>query len=1072
MLGDKPMADLGSSGRDDVFVVPRQSLIDRLNTWYHAKGQDESSGRKGVMVISAPNGTGKTTALQAFARDKRAVYYSFAPGLLRREQSASACLLAALNGFLKCFDGRLIEDPAQVSRKTKPNPAFVDPQTLFDKFIAEPLQKLLGSPRELVPIVIIVDSPERCEPSSRAVLWDILCRRWASRVPSELAKLIVCTSVDPADIPVVGTRVLNAEITTRLSSKGSEKDEVIWAMFERQVAKQGEDPEWETEKIGRLVRICNGSLFRARYILAKGWAEKSILPESDEEIFRAEYRSWLGPLLCARKLPPVNLFNVSRSVLIPDTVSEEDIRAIQPVFALLMGSDAFIDWFCLGNKERCRKEGHAAAFALLSKRYKESSFAASHSLFHAMESGDVDLGRPFLVEFDKLYSFTLADPELLLSDAEQYCLKRPYDMAARVVKNCLLQSRKGLLKDPRQLPFQLLARITGVASDVRGDVDITNLMSACRFFRSNDFYWFKPIRASMQLPPETTLKVMRSHADTVLSVSCTALDSARPRLALTGSCDGTAKLFDLQSGKCELTLYNQGGGYCSGVSVAVVSEDCIVALTSTEDCNSRLWYIHKPRNGFYRLFKKSPSENPVDALDQPAHVLIGHSKELTGCAFLPGSWRVAATCSADGTAKIWDLPAPEEDAVPTCRQTLVGHDHPVLCIAFVPPLYQMVATGSKDQTVRMWTLSGQCLSVFSGHFSNVTCISFRNDGVVFATGGWDSFCKVWNVAEALNQQIADPASPQQQPVIEERCSLVHKDWIWGVAFLETDRDLLATGADNGIVRLWSISSSTCILAFDAHLGLGVYCIAPMGGDFIVTGGIDSTLRLFDVSRPRCTGRNTVAESWSAVDAPHRHQAEVRCAAFPAQMLRRRLCFLGSDDKSIRAFDLDTGRCVKRLPDKHTAAISELLVSSDENSLRSMDDKGVKVTWNRATFEVKASNSGFWSSLRERSSSCLHPCLGSDWNETGHLFQSEMDEGHLLVPGDLKDVFGLEEEELAASRPFIPLTFDTSLPLRCWCSPSMMERVQYAQDDVALEYRDPVIVVTETNGLVHFLHPMF
>lgn len=1077
----------------------RKSLIERLKTFIRPAA--DSQPTSGVFIISSDKGSGKSYAIKEFIdicfsgpEDHRLLYYEFRGGNLCKDQTANDCLMnicSRLSIYLSRNSKNLVslngETTSVTSRKTKQNPYFLDCHTLFQKYIMDVLKNVEVVENEishLKPLVIIIDGPERCDPGTRSALLDVLCNKWPEcvyRKSHQLIKLIISTSFAPNKLfsnpQLLEKQREDIEILTRLSSKGKDNDECIREMFVQGIASKhiGEDPEWESVKIDSLTKLCNGSVFVAKYILAKDLLDRSpsSIPTSCEEICKQEYRPWFGPFLCARMPPPLPFSSPDR-LLLDANVPEEEINLCKLVLELFVNNNACLDWYFETDKERWRKEGHGKACSLLLKQTYNHPYAISHALFHAMESGEPDAGRICLVDFTNLYYFAQTDLELLFLDSERYCIKRPHDMSSRIIKNCLQQSKRALMKDSRELPFQFLARIQGVASDVRGDVEISNLLNSCRNFKSSEFTWFRPIRASMALVPETTLRVIRGHADTILSVSCTLLDSPQPKLALTGSCDGTAKLFDIQTGQCLLTLSDHGNGYCSGVSLACLDDELLLALTCTQDGNARLWYTRK-LHGYFQCFTTIDNENNTTSTawkgSVPAHTVIGHEKELTGCCFMPKTPKFAATCSADHTAKLWELPLPGEALVPLCKKTFVGHKQPVLCVAFIPENYSMIATGSGDKTIRIWSTTagndstGVCLSVFSGHFANITCIAFRSDGVVFATGGWDSIAKVWNISEALNQEIADPAlfTPSNEPTVKEECMLVHKDWIWGVTFVENDRDLLATGADNGIVRLWSLKSQACILAFDAHLGIGVYCLASVGSDFLVSGGLDSVLRVFDISKERCTGRNTTAESWTSVDAAHRHQNRVRCAAFPAQTLKRRLCVLGSDDKTIRAFDLNTGRCVKTLPQNER--IVRILVSSDENSLKSFDVNKKWVKWNRATFEPKPKKTfdKFFDGM-----CCMN---SSGWMETAVEVESELAEGRFLPPKSLNELLLLSEEE--DTKPFIPLTFDTMDELQCWCSPAPMtfSRNVEGQQTEDPESLDAVVVVTEKNGLVHILHPM-
>jgi WD40 repeat protein/DNA-binding SARP family transcriptional activator len=98
------------------------------------------------------------------------------------------------------------------------------------------------------------------------------------------------------------------------------------------------------------------------------------------------------------------------------------------------------------------------------------------------------------------------------------------------------------------------------------------------------------------------------------------------RLVVTGSADGTARVWDVPSGRLRLTL----GGHSASVSDATFSPDGNLIATAGEDNTARLWDVSTSR----QLLK-----------------LTGHSFGLTAVAFSPDGSRLA-TASGDGTVKV------------------------------------------------------------------------------------------------------------------------------------------------------------------------------------------------------------------------------------------------------------------------------------------------------------------------------------------------------------------------------------------------------------------------------------
>lgn len=64
----------------------------------------------------------------------------------------------------------------------------------------------------------------------------------------------------------------------------------------------------------------------------------------------------------------------------------------------------------------------------------------------------------------------------------------------------------------------------------------------------------------------------------------------------------------------------------------------------------------------------------------------------------------------------------------------------------------------------------------------------------------------------------------------------------------TDGQLIATGGEDGKVKLWNISSGFCFVTFNEHTA-PVTCLAFSGNKkFVVSASLDGTVRAFDTLR--------------------------------------------------------------------------------------------------------------------------------------------------------------------------------------------------------------------------------
>ncbi len=154
------------------------------------------------------------------------------------------------------------------------------------------------------------------------------------------------------------------------------------------------------------------------------------------------------------------------------------------------------------------------------------------------------------------------------------------------------------------------------------------------------------------------------HTSTIKSVAY----SPDGKTALTGSDDGTARLWDAATGK---PLYLLLGHTCT-INAVAYSPDGRTVLTGSMDNTARLWDV---KTG------------------EQLHIL-GHIAFISSVAYSPDG-KTILTGSKDTTARLWD--------VTTGKQLLIleGHTDWISSVAYSPD-GKTVLTGSSDYTARLW----------------------------------------------------------------------------------------------------------------------------------------------------------------------------------------------------------------------------------------------------------------------------------------------------------------------------------------------------------------------------------
>ena len=329
---------------------------------------------------------------------------------------------------------------------------------------------------------------------------------------------------------------------------------------------------------------------------------------------------------------------------------------------------------------------------------------------------------------------------------------------------------------------------------------------------------------------DQSLLTLEGHAKTVWSVE---FDASGERL-VTASMDGTARIWDVATGECLLSL-----GHEDSVRSAVFVTDGELVLTASGSA-AHLWDVSSGAR---------------------VRSLAGHTDKVQSIAVDPRGLR-AATSSADKTVRVWELSTGRELA------RLVGHAQAVLSVDFDGGGSRLVS-GGVDGGVRVWDADdGACLMSTRAP-AKVTRVCFSPDGktvltssdavrVVNADTGaivavWDgrggrgagsgifhpSGDRILVVGLDYSTRLWDPVGDEfGEPL------LGHDALVVSTAFSPDGRSF-ATGDYSGAVKLWRVDVDGGIPVLRDHRGY-VYDVEcdPRGGRVASTGH-SYTVRLWD-----------------------------------------------------------------------------------------------------------------------------------------------------------------------------------------------------------------------------------
>ncbi len=206
---------------------------------------------------------------------------------------------------------------------------------------------------------------------------------------------------------------------------------------------------------------------------------------------------------------------------------------------------------------------------------------------------------------------------------------------------------------------------------------------------------------------------IQRYVERVISL-CPLCPSPDGRYALSGSHDGTLKLWDVATGEC-LRVFEENTSFIVLVSL---SSNGRYALSGSTDGTLKFWEV---------------------ATGQCLQILEGNTNEITSVCLSPDN-RYALSGHQDGTLKLWDV------ATGNCWRTLTGHTEKVNSVCWSPD-GRYVLSGSDDKTLKLWEIvTGYCLRTLTGHTEKVNSVCWSPDGRYVLSGSDDKILKLWNVA--------------------------------------------------------------------------------------------------------------------------------------------------------------------------------------------------------------------------------------------------------------------------------------------------------------------------------------
>lgn len=289
------------------------------------------------------------------------------------------------------------------------------------------------------------------------------------------------------------------------------------------------------------------------------------------------------------------------------------------------------------------------------------------------------------------------------------------------------------------------------------------------------------------------------------------------RAVLTGSSDGTARLWNAQSGEpLGPPMVHDGS-----VNAVAFSPDGLTILTGSSDHTARLW--------------RTKSGGPI--------VTLQHDESVNAVAFNPNGHTVL-TGSDDRTAQIWDAETGQRAG------PLLDHQHSVYTVAYSPN-GKLILTGSGDSSnsdsysgaARLWDAgSGKPIADSLPHRWPVQVAAFSPNGETFVTGcgnvlGDEGEARFWD---------AHTGQPKETSIKQDK-------EVDAVAFSPNGSAILTGGIEGG--WLWGTESGKKV-ALPHNDEVSAVAFSP-DGKTVLTGSDDETARLWDALSGEAMGPSMV-----------------------------------------------------------------------------------------------------------------------------------------------------------------------------------------------------------------------
>jgi WD40 repeat protein len=253
-----------------------------------------------------------------------------------------------------------------------------------------------------------------------------------------------------------------------------------------------------------------------------------------------------------------------------------------------------------------------------------------------------------------------------------------------------------------------------------------------------------------------------------------------------------------------------------------------------------------------------------------------HSSQINRIKQSPFNTNYVATCSFDGTVKIWNLSSSFDWTLIT---TYSQHSSWVFGLEWLDN-DTLASVGFSDQTIKLWSMAtGQTKSTIQTNPA-VFSLKLLNTNIHLAAGLSNGDINIYNINDGNLVS-----------------SLKGQTWFIN-DLVQISSDLLASssGYKDNTVRIWNLTTNTCKFNLTGHTS-DVFGLKQITPSILASGSYDTTIKLWNITTGqliRTLTGHTGYILWSV------------------DLLNSQTLVSGSTDRTIKLWNWSTGECLSTI----------------------------------------------------------------------------------------------------------------------------------------------------------------